>query len=134
MNMMSRKTSRSESTYHNVLMRMTEVILTMSFLSEFQRTNRCAIPAWERPRRSLSPAQVPCSASASMLAKAGRQAIKVPFGSMPPAPVPIPKVWESATPLDSWHILEQSGILLVPKARVNTPYRKAASLLDLPEV
>ena len=32
-------------------------------------------------------------------------------------PLPIPIEWASAAPLDSWHMFEQSGRLLVPKRR-----------------
>ena len=35
-------------------------------------------------------------------------------------PLPMPIVSTSAVPLDSWHMLEQSGRLLVPKARANS--------------
>ena len=34
-------------------------------------------------------------------------------------PLPIPIVSDSAEPLDSWHMFEQSGRLFVPKARTN---------------
>ena len=36
------------------------------------------------------------------------------------APLPMPITSFSATPLDSWHMLEQSGRLLVPNARTNS--------------
>ena len=49
-------------------------------------------------------------------------------------PLPIPRVSLSATPLDSWHMLEQSGRLLVPNFRTKSWYRNAASLLVRPEV
>ena len=35
-------------------------------------------------------------------------------------PLPMPMVSESARPEDSWHMLEQSGRLLVPSARANS--------------
>ena len=35
-------------------------------------------------------------------------------------PLPMPIVWPSADPDDSWHMLEQSGRLLVPKARTKS--------------
>ena len=35
-------------------------------------------------------------------------------------PLPMPIVSPSATPLDSWHMFEQSGRLLVPNARTNS--------------
>ena len=35
-------------------------------------------------------------------------------------PLPTPMLSGSATLVDSWHMLEQSGKLLVPKARANT--------------
>ena len=35
-------------------------------------------------------------------------------------PLPMPIVSASATEVDSWHMLEQSGRLLVPKARTNS--------------
>ena len=40
----------------------------------------------------------------------------------------------SAVPLDSWHMLEQSGRLLVPNCLTNNWYRKAVSLAVRPEV
>ncbi|MNJ51328.1 hypothetical protein D3C77_466280 [compost metagenome] len=49
-------------------------------------------------------------------------------------PLPTPTLWPKATPLASWHMFEQSGKLLVPKARTNNWYRYAASLLARPEV
>ncbi len=49
-------------------------------------------------------------------------------------PLPIPIVSVRALPLDSWHMFEQSGRLLVPQARTNAWYRNAASLLVRPEV
>ncbi len=49
-------------------------------------------------------------------------------------PLPIPMVRESAVPLDSWHMFEQSGRLLVPSMRATSWYRNAASLLVRPEV
>ena len=39
-----------------------------------------------------------------------------------------------ATPLDSWHIFEQSGKLFVPNVLPSNCQRKAASLLVRPEV
>ena len=42
--------------------------------------------------------------------------------------LPMPKVSPIAQPVDSWHMLEQSGRLLVPKARTNNWYANAASL------
>src|SRR5690606_36350898 len=48
--------------------------------------------------------------------------------------LPIPRVSLSAFPLASWHILEQSGRLLVPNCLTKHWYRNAASLLVLPEV
>jgi hypothetical protein len=35
-------------------------------------------------------------------------------------PLPIPIVSESAVPLDSWHMFEQSGRLLVPNCRTKS--------------
>ena len=35
-------------------------------------------------------------------------------------PLPMPITSASATDVDSWHMLEQSGRLLVPKARTNS--------------
>ena len=35
-------------------------------------------------------------------------------------PLPMPMVSASATEVDSWHMFEQSGRLLVPKARANS--------------
>ena len=49
-------------------------------------------------------------------------------------PLPTPSVSRRATPLDSWHMSEQSGRLLVPNWRTNSWYRNAASLLVRPEV
>ena len=49
-------------------------------------------------------------------------------------PLPTPMVPVSATPDDSWHMFEQSGRLLVPNARANSWYTKAASLEVRPEV
>ncbi len=34
-------------------------------------------------------------------------------------PLPMPSVWVSANPLDSWHMFEQSGRLFVPKRRAS---------------
>ncbi len=48
--------------------------------------------------------------------------------------LPTPMESVSAAPLDSWHMLEQSGKLLVPYIRAKSWYRKAASLLVRPEV
>ena len=49
-------------------------------------------------------------------------------------PLPTPIISESPLPLDSWHMFEQSGRLLVPKRRTKSCHRKAASLLVRPEV
>ena len=49
-------------------------------------------------------------------------------------PLPTPRDSPMPTPLASWHMFEQSGKLLVPKARTNSWYRNAASLLARPEV
>ena len=49
-------------------------------------------------------------------------------------PLPMPIVRPRATPLDSWHMFEQSGRLLVPSARTNSWYTNAASLLVRPDV
>ncbi len=49
-------------------------------------------------------------------------------------PLPVPTWARMAAPLASWHMLEQSGKLLVPNWRTNSWYRKAASLLVRPEV
>lgn len=49
-------------------------------------------------------------------------------------PLPTPSVSVSAEPDDSWHMLEQSGRLLVPNSRAKSWKRKAASLLVRPEV
>ncbi len=35
-------------------------------------------------------------------------------------PLPMPTVSPSPTPLDSWHMFEQSGRLFVPKARTKS--------------
>ena len=35
-------------------------------------------------------------------------------------PLPMPITSASATEVDSWHMFEQSGMLLVPKARTNS--------------
>ena len=35
-------------------------------------------------------------------------------------PLPTPIVWVSATPLDSWHMFEQSGRLFVPSRRASS--------------
>ena len=49
-------------------------------------------------------------------------------------PFPIPIVSASADPDDSWHMFEQSGMLLVPNARIINWYRNAASFEVRPEV
>ncbi|CAM5552903.1 hypothetical protein SFIMM107S_03805 [Streptomyces griseus] len=49
-------------------------------------------------------------------------------------PLPMPIVSVSAEPDDSWHMLEQSGRLLVPNSRAKSWSRNAASLLVRPEV
>ena len=49
-------------------------------------------------------------------------------------PLPMPMVGFSAEPDDSWHMLEQSGRLLVPRARANSWYMNAVSLAVRPEV
>ena len=49
-------------------------------------------------------------------------------------PLPMPMVSVRAEPEDSWHMLEQSGRLLVPNSRAKSWSRKAASLLVRPEV
>ncbi len=49
-------------------------------------------------------------------------------------PLPMPMVWVSAAPEDSWHMFEQSGRLFVPYERVISWYRNAASLEVRPEV
>ncbi len=49
-------------------------------------------------------------------------------------PLPIPMVSVSARPLDSWHMFEQSGRLLVPYWRAKSWKRNAASLHVLPDV
>ncbi len=49
-------------------------------------------------------------------------------------PLPTPIVSVSAEPEDSWHMLEQSGRLLVPNSRAKSWRRNAASLLVRPEV
>ena len=49
-------------------------------------------------------------------------------------PLPTPICGRIAEPLGSWHMLEQSGKLLVPYSRTNSWYRNAASLLARPEV
>ena len=46
----------------------------------------------------------------------------------------IPTIGGMATLVDSWHILEQSGRLLVPKARTKSWKRNAVSLLARPDV
>ena len=49
-------------------------------------------------------------------------------------PLPIPIACDSPTPLDSWHMFEQSGRLFVPNCRAKSWNRNAASLLVRPEV
>ena len=49
-------------------------------------------------------------------------------------PLPMPMVSASATEVDSWHMFEQSGRLLVPNARTKSWKAYAASLETLPEV
>ena len=49
-------------------------------------------------------------------------------------PLPMPMVWVSASPDDSWHMFEQSGRLFVPYARASNCQQKAASLEVRPEV
>ena len=49
-------------------------------------------------------------------------------------PLPMPRVVLRALPEDSWHMLEQSGRLLVPNSRTKSWYKNAASLLVRPEV
>jgi hypothetical protein len=44
------------------------------------------------------------------------------------------RVSPSPQPLDSWHMVLQSGRLLVPQARANSCSKNAASLLSRPEV
>jgi hypothetical protein len=46
----------------------------------------------------------------------------------------MPMVSVRPRPLDSWHMFEQSGRLLVPNWRANRPYMNAASLLARPDV
>ena len=54
--------------------------------------------------------------------------------SIPTVPLPMPIVSDSATPLDSWHMFEQSGKLFVPNIRPTSWYMNAASLLVRPDV
>ncbi|MCY1247511.1 hypothetical protein D9M72_608500 [compost metagenome] len=49
-------------------------------------------------------------------------------------PLPMPMVGFSADPDDSWHMFEQSGRLLVPRARANNWYINAVSFAVRPEV
>ena len=49
-------------------------------------------------------------------------------------PLPTPMDAGSPTLVASWHMLEQSGKLLVPYSRTISWYRKAASLEVRPEV
>ncbi len=49
-------------------------------------------------------------------------------------PLPMPMAADNPTPLDSWHILLQSGKLFVPICRANVPHRKAASFDARPDV
>ena len=49
-------------------------------------------------------------------------------------PLPIPIAADKPTPLDSWHILLQSGRLFVPICRAKVPQRNAASFEALPDV
>jgi hypothetical protein len=49
-------------------------------------------------------------------------------------PLPMPIDCGRPTLVDSWHMLEQSGKLLVPYSRANSWNRKAASLEARPEV
>ncbi len=48
--------------------------------------------------------------------------------------LPTPIVSVRPRPLDSWHMFEQSGRLLVPNWRAKRPYMNAASLLARPDV
>ncbi len=48
--------------------------------------------------------------------------------------LPIPMFSARAMLVDSWHMFEQSGRLLVPKARTNSWYANAASLEVRPDV
>jgi hypothetical protein len=48
--------------------------------------------------------------------------------------LPMPIVSASATLVDSWHMFEQFGRLLVPYARTNSWYANAASFEVRPEV
>jgi hypothetical protein len=56
------------------------------------------------------------------------------MSSIDTVPLPMPMVSVSAAPEDSWHMLEQSGRLLVPSPRTSSWYRKAASFEVRPEV
>jgi hypothetical protein len=49
-------------------------------------------------------------------------------------PLPMPITSASPTEVDSWHMFEQSGRLLVPYARTNSWKANAASFDTLPEV
>ncbi len=49
-------------------------------------------------------------------------------------PLPMPMVSDRAVPEDSWHMFEQSGMLLVPNDRIINWYKNAASLEVRPEV
>ena len=58
------------------------------------------------------------------------------YGESPSVTVALPRpmVSASAVSLDSWHISEQSGRLLLPNCRANNWQRNAASLLVRAEV
>lgn len=75
-------------------------------------------------RGALDPAFTPMISSSSASSQSCRSAV----------PLPVPREAVSARPEASWHMLEQSGRLLVPNSRAHSWYMKVASLLSRPEV
>ena len=88
------------------------------------RGTRCACSRAESMRGWLVPGFCPATRINSAEMTSSRVTV----------PLPIPIVSWRATPLDSWHMFEQSGRLFVPNARANSWYKKAASLLVRPDV
>jgi hypothetical protein len=58
----------------------------------------------------------------------------LPKSSSVQVPLPMPIDFGRPRLVGSWHMLEQSGKLLVPNSRTNTEYRNAASFEVRPEV
>ncbi len=75
-------------------------------------------------RGALEAALTPMMKSASADSQSARSAV----------PLPVPRAAVRARPDASWHMLEQSGRLLVPNSRAHSWYRKVASLPSRPEV